>query len=106
MLVTFKTDAYADIMMFGDVAKQLLKMMGHSGTIPSAMMAEEVPAALERLKRAVDAEMEKATNAQESPEDTKQSDGQSVSLKYRALPLIELLTAAAKKRCDVMWDKA
>jgi hypothetical protein len=104
MLVTFKTDAYADIMMFGDVAKQLLKMMGHSGTIPSAMVAEEVPAALERLKRAV--ELEKLTNAQESPKDSKQSEGQNVSLKYRALPLIELLTAAAKKHCDVMWDKA
>ena len=104
MLVTFKTDAYADIMMFGDVAKQLLKMMGHSGTIPSAMVAEEVPAALERLKRVVDAE--RASDVSESGEGAKQSNDQNVSLKYRALPLIELLTAAAKKNCDVMWDKA
>ena len=104
MLVTFKTDAYADIMMFGDVAKQLLKMMGHSGTIPSAMVAEEVPAALERLKRAVDAE--RAPDVPESDEGAEQSNDQNVSLKYRALPLIELLTAAAKKNCDVMWDKA
>lgn len=104
MLVTFKTDAYADIMMFGDVAKQLLKMMGHSGTIPSAMVAEEVPAALERLKRAVDAE--RASDVPESGEGAEQSNDQNVSLKYRALPLIELLTAAAKKNCDVMWDKA
>jgi hypothetical protein len=103
MLVTFKTEAYADIMMFGDIAKQLLRMMGHSGTIPSAMVAEEVPAALERLKRAV--EVERGTDAQEPPNSAKQSDDQNVSLKYRALPLIELLTAAAKKHCDVMWDK-
>ncbi|MEO5655214.1 MAG: DUF1840 family protein, partial [Nitrosospira sp.] len=32
-------------------------------------------------------------------------DDQTISLTYRAIPLIELLTAAAKKHCDVMWDK-
>ena len=48
MLVTFKSDAYADIMMFGDAAHRLLKMMGHSGTLPSAILAEDVPAALDR----------------------------------------------------------
>jgi|SRR5687768_14498971 len=103
MLVTFKTDAYADIIMFGDVAKQLLKMMGHSGTVPSAMLAEDVPAALDRLKRAV--EVEKPTSTQEQGEGGKESDDQTVSLAYRALPLIELLTAAAKKHCNVMWEK-
>lgn len=103
MLVTFKTDAYADIIMFGDVAKQLLKMMGHSGTVPSAMLAEDVPAALDRLKRAV--EVEKPTSIQEQGEGGKESDDQTVSLAYRALPLIELLTAAAKKHCNVMWEK-
>ncbi|MBE0436458.1 MAG: DUF1840 family protein, partial [Methylomicrobium sp.] len=28
-----------------------------------------------------------------------------VSLAHRALPLIELLTAAAKANCNVMWDR-
>ena len=33
-------------------------------------------------------------------------DGEpAVSLSHRALPLIELLEAAAKKKCNVMWDK-
>ena len=53
MLVTFKTEAYANITMFGEVAVTLLKLMGHSGTVPGALMAEDVPAALERLKAAV-----------------------------------------------------
>ena len=35
MLVTFTTNAYADITMFGDVALAMLKMMGHSGTVPA-----------------------------------------------------------------------
>ena len=49
MLVTFSCPVYADITMFGDVAVRLLKMMGHSGTVPSAIVAADVPAALERL---------------------------------------------------------
>lgn len=102
MLVTFKTSAHADIIMFGDIAKQLLKMMGHSGTVPSAMIADEVPAALERLRHAVDGGRDEAQKPQDNAE---QADDQSVSLRYRALPLIELLSAAARKHCDVMWDK-
>jgi hypothetical protein len=45
MLVTFTTDAYADITMFGDVALAMLKMMGHSATVPGAILAEDVPVA-------------------------------------------------------------
>jgi len=55
MLVTFTTDAYADITMFGDVALAMLKMMGHSATVPSAILAADVPEALSRLTAAIDA---------------------------------------------------
>jgi len=48
MLVTFTTDAYADIIMFGDVALTLLKMMRHSKTVPGAILAADVPMALNR----------------------------------------------------------
>lgn len=97
MLVTFTTKAYADITMFGDVALALLKMMGHSGTVPSALRAEEVPAALSRLTAAIAA-------AKYPPATTdKKSDEPAVSMSNRALPLIALLTAAAKDDCGVMW---
>lgn len=95
--------------MFGDVAQRLLKMMGHSGTVPSAILADDVPAVLDRLKRAIEPEK---TAAKQSVSEGKRDDGdqneqdeQDVSLAYRALPLIELLTAAAKKKRDVMWEK-
>ncbi|NOT67222.1 MAG: DUF1840 family protein [Methylophilaceae bacterium] len=44
MLVTFATEAYADIIMFGDVALTLLPVMGHSATEPGAVLAKDVPA--------------------------------------------------------------
>jgi len=101
MLVTFKTKAYANITMFGDVAVKLLRMMGHSGTVPSAILADDVPAALERLKAAIAEEKKN-----ELPEDTRDADDgeRRIGLSKRALPLIELLEAAAQKHCDVMWE--
>ena len=101
MLVTFTTNAYADITMFGDVALNLLRMMGHSGTVPGAIVAEDVPAALDRLKREVRAL--DAAPAPRDPEAERNGDEPPVSLEKRALPLIELLTAAAERKSDVMW---
>ena len=100
MLVTFTTNAYADITMFGDVALSVLRMMGHSDTVPGAILAEDVPAALDRLKREVGA-LDDAPTPRES--DARNDDEPPVSLKHRALPLIELLEAAAKRKNDVMW---
>lgn len=100
MLVTFTCKAYADITMFGDVALGMLKMMGHSGTVPGAILAEDVPAALDRLKGAIEAAP--ARNESRKAEDD-DPDEPPVSLAHRALPLIELLTAAAQQKADVMW---
>jgi len=97
MLVTFTTKAYADITLFGDVALAMLKMMGHSATVPGAILAADVPAVLKRLKTAIDAS--KAA----PPVTDKDADEPVVSMAHRALPLIELLAAAAKAESDVMW---
>lgn len=104
MLVTFRTSAYANITMFGDVAVRLLKMMGHSGTVPSAIRAEDVPAALERLKAAVAADKAEETRSTAAYAHSDDSEEPPVSLAHRAFPLIELLDAAANRKCDVMWS--
>jgi len=97
MLVTFTTEAYADITMFGEHALPLLKMMGHSGTVPSAMRAEDIPAALSQLKAAL-----KEQN-NDAPAEKKKGDEPPVSMANRAFPLITLLTAAAKADKHVSW---
>lgn len=97
MLVTFTTKAYADITMFGDVALAMLKMMGHSATVPGAILAADVPMALSRLTAAIDAEKSSPLLAD------KDADEPVVSMAHRALPLINLLDAAAKAESNVMW---
>jgi hypothetical protein len=101
MLITFSCPAYANITMFGDVAVHLIKLMGHSGTVPGALLAEDVPAALAHLAAAIEAG-EQLPEPRESGES--EDDESTVSLPHRALPLIDLLKAASKAKCNVMWD--
>ena len=102
MLVTFSCSAYADITMFGDVAVRLLKMMGHSGTVPGAILAEDVQTALEHLQAAIQTEQQLSESEKSEDEDDNEP---LVSFSHRALPLIELLEAAVKAKCNVVWDK-
>lgn len=102
MLVTFRTPAYSDITMFGDVALALIQYMGHSPTVPSALAAEDVPRALERLRDAIDAKG--GETLPPVPEDSR-SNEDKISLAHRALPLLQLLEAAAKADSYVMWDR-
>lgn len=103
MLIRFETPAYATITMFGEVAVTLLKLMGHSGSVPGALLAADIPAALKRLQHAVaehpDAPLDPAT-----PHQQQRDESPHVSLAHRALPLIELLTAAAREGKNVLWE--
>jgi hypothetical protein len=102
MLVTFSCPVYADITMFGDIAVRMIRAMGHSGTIPGALSAEDVPAALKRLKTATQADEQSPAPAEDSEEG--KDDEPPVSFSLRAWPLIELLKAAEKAKSHVMWD--
>lgn len=105
MLVIFTSKAHGDITMFGDVAKRLLKMMGMSGVVPGAVRAEDVPAALERLKRAIEIEKEAPEEEPAGDERDEEEKEPPVSIALRAFPLIEMLEAAAKEDCHVMWTE-
>ena len=98
MLVTFTTNDYGDIIMFGDIALAMLDMMGHTPTVPGAILAADVPAALGRLTAAIEAAKDLPPAA-----DAEAQDEPAVSLANRALPLINLLAAAAKSNSRVMW---
>lgn len=100
MLVTFRTNAWGNITMFGDVAVSLLKMMGHSGTVPSALLARDVPAALARLNQQLASSATKKDAGTSSGDD----EEEPVGLALRAHPLIEMLSAAAEQKADVMWQ--
>lgn len=99
MLVTFSNRLSGDITMFSDIAVQLLKLMGHSGTVPSALSAEDVPAALAKLQNAID-------DIEPLPKSDLQNEDETaapVSLAHRAMPLIEMLQTSARDKSYLMW---
>lgn len=104
MLVTFRTKAWSNITLFGDVAITLLKMAGHSGTVPGALRAAEIPATIARLQQALAAIPNEKTNQHSPSGQDDADDPPPVGLRLRAYPLLELLSAAAREKCDVMWE--
>ncbi|ACL71115.1 DUF1840 domain-containing protein [Thioalkalivibrio sulfidiphilus] len=103
MLIIFKSPAHGDITYFGEIAEALIRLMGHSGTVPGAIDAEEVPAALARLKAGLAASVPRSGAASREQEDESEEET-PVPLSNRALPLVELLEAAAAARAYVMWE--
>ena len=101
MLVTFKTKAQGDITMFGDVAVELLKLAGLSGTVPTAILAADTAATLARLESAL---AHVKTPDAGGAADTDSDDERRVPLARRALPLIALLRHAAAAGTDVMIE--
>lgn len=88
-----------NITMFGDTALHMIKLMGHSETVPGAILAKDLSSALNRLKTALSTE--KATSLTDENDDEEKP---AVSIMHRALPLINLLDAAVRADCDLMWD--
>lgn len=104
MLITFRSDAYENIVMFGDIAQHLLTIMGVSHSLPGAMTAEELPAALNRLQQNIAGEKNGSTFLKQTRANDEENEP-SVSLAHRALPLIKMLNAAIQHQCHVRWDK-
>jgi hypothetical protein len=99
MLITFKTSAYANITMFGEVGLKMLEMMKFGKAVPGAITAEDVPQALTNLQHGL------ANLADEPQEVADEDDDQpATSLHTRALPLLELLKAAAVDDSLVRWE--
>ena len=106
MLVTFHTKSHGEITMFNDVAIKLIKLMGHSGTVPSAMEPEDIPGAMAELKTALSKadEIDDSHATEEDDDDSEEPAEEAVSLQHRALPLIELFETAERNKDPVIWD--
>jgi hypothetical protein len=105
MIVKFSTRAGA-LTMHGDAAVALLKAMGHSGTVPGAILAADLPAALASLRRVLEGQAAAPPPATESvDEDDGREPEPPVTLRMRALPLIDMIETAVARNSDLMWDR-
>jgi hypothetical protein len=110
MLVTFRTKAHADITMFGNVAVDLLKLAGMTGTVPTAILAADIPSVIARLEAGLaqrnapipDDPAIKAAGGVRDPEKYDPDAEPAVPLGHRAVPLLALLRAAQAAGADVI----
>jgi hypothetical protein len=109
MLVTFKSGAGADVLMFGEIATQLLKVLGKDADEPRGIVTvEQLPEAIDRLKAAIAGEKARATPPTIADEEAGREAGQTgmaapVNLAQRAWPLLDLLERARAGKTPVVW---
>lgn len=109
MLLTFKSKAAAEILMYEKHAKPILDLLGKDVT-RGIITASEMPEAIARLegeieesrRRAAAEQAERAAQAEQGEEEAAPPQ-QGVSFATRAYPLLEMLRAAQKTGADVMW---
>ncbi len=106
MIVTFKSRASADTLMFGDNARQLLTLMGKAFDRKGIITLEQLPDAIDALKRAA-AESRAGQRTQpvdDAPDEPTPAMLMPVSLAQRAQPLIEQLERSLKAGEPVIWE--
>jgi hypothetical protein len=101
MFITFSSDAYENISYFNEIGRRLITLMGHSDNVPGAIKSEELADALARLQQGLGGE--KIAPASSNNDDDNEPE---ISLAKRAIPLVNLLQAAIKKECDVLWNSS
>ncbi len=108
MIVTFKSQATADVIMFGDVAKRMLSIMGKDFTDKGIITVEQIPAAIARLRDAIadDKRQRAGLTEEDMPlQETDEGGGKRpfVNLVQRAVPLVEMLEWSLKEGKPVVW---
>lgn len=109
MLIVFKSDAAADVIMFGDVAKKLIAAMGKDAADAKGIVTvEQLPEAAARLRALIEEEKARAAAQTEEDEEEAREAGRSgmaapVNLAQRAWPLLEMLEFSIKDGVPVVW---
>lgn len=107
MLYKFKSRATADVIMLEPNGRQLLQIMGKSTDPHGIVTAAQIPAALQALEAAIAADEAKAPpdagQAQAKDDDDAGERPDTVRLRQRAAPIIDMLNRSAAQGHDVVW---
>lgn len=103
MLVTFKSKASADILMYSVHAKPILDLLSKD-IERGVITAEETAQAIERIESEIAArKLSAPVLDDEDNSDAKKGLNEVVSFGARAYPLLEMLRAAHREQAFVMW---
>ncbi len=103
MIYTFKSQAAADVIMLALNGEQMLSIVGKEATPKGVITVEQMPAAIAALKSAIDVHEKAVAQRAKDPSQSVEVQGDSVRLRDRAAPFIDLLTQSAAAGKDVVW---
>lgn len=109
----FQSRATADLIMLDATAQRLLSILGKGDGRPGIITLAQIPGAIAALEQAVHSEeaqraaagkgQEDADASEEGDDDAPASPRDSVSLRQRAAPFIDMLKRSAAEGRDVTW---
>jgi hypothetical protein len=111
MLVKFST-RYGQLLMQGEPAVALMRLGGHSGTVPSAVLRADLPAFLADLRRGLEVHGDELSppppprDPSASEREADEARERAIPLRRRAVPLLELIQTAIERESDLMWEPA
>lgn len=111
MIIRFATE-FGSLAMLGESAITLLRLGGHSGAVPGAILAEDLPAFARRLRAGLTVHGDEpsppvpAHPGTDSAADEADEDRPApIALRKRAVPLLDMVDTAITGRSGLMWDR-
>jgi hypothetical protein len=107
MIYEFKSRATGTVVTTQAVAERILQIIGKSTTSKGVILPEQMPAAIDALKRAIDTDAQSSrkpssVDVAHDELDNEPADA-GVSLAQRAFPFLEMLREAYAARKEITW---
>ena len=108
MLITFKSTASNDVLMFDTAAKDFLRCIGKSPDAATGIITvEQLPAAIDRVRAAIAADKTQPPTAADPAEKevagADDEHDERVGFGQRAVPMLELMERALAEGAPVVW---
>lgn len=103
MIYKFKSQATADVIMLQANGDQMLSIIGKERAAQGIVTVAQIPAALTALDLAIAVHEAAEAKRRDNPGQPVEVTGDSVMLRHRAGPFIELLKTSAQAGKDVVW---
>jgi cyclopropane-fatty-acyl-phospholipid synthase len=103
MIYKFKSQASADVIMRQPNGDQMLTIVGKEPSAQGVITVAQIPAAIVALEAAIVIHEAAQAKRRNNPGLVVEVEGDSIMLRQRAAPFIDLLRTSAQAGKDVVW---
>ena len=103
MIYKFKSQAAGDVIMMQINGNQMLSIIGKESSPQGNITVQQIPAAIAALETAIELHEAVQIRRAAHPGEVIEVQGDSVMLRHRAAPFIDLLRCSADAGKDVVW---